>query len=267
MTIVLSLLIVSILITGCNRDSSSSTDSNAENDQDPEKNAELMISSASSLTDALNEIKTSYEKEHDVDLTINFGGSGSLAQQIQQGAPADVFISANQDWMDTLEDEQLIFPKTRSDVTGNKMALIANKSSDLNYQSIRDMAAEDLDVVTIGDPESVPAGKYAKQTLKTLNMWDNLKHQLVLAKNVRQVLTYVETGNADIGFVYQSDAMISDKIQVLAKAGKDMHDPITYPAAVVKDTEQKMTAKEFINYIESDQAQTILKKYGFKKTD
>src|SRR5699024_4120598 len=120
---------------------------------------------------------------------------------------------------------------TRKDVTGNRIVLIAEKDSNM-----RDEALKNVEQIAIGNPESVPAGQYAQQTLKSLNLWNKYKDKLILGKDVRQVLTYVDTGNTDIGFVYESDALSSDKVKILKKVSADTHDPIRYPAAVMADT-------------------------------
>ncbi|WP_330948788.1 molybdate ABC transporter substrate-binding protein [Virgibacillus sp. MG-45] len=246
---------VTIFLAGCSNDKQ----------DEAEKKTELTISAAISLTDALAEIKDTYEKENNVALVFNLGGSGKLAQQIEQGAPTDIFISANQDWMDKLESENFILKDTRADITGNKIVLITGDDSKLEYKAFADINAKDVAKIAIGNPESVPAGKYAQQALQQLEKWSTLEKQLVLAKDVRQVLTYVETGNTDIGFVYESDALVSDKIKVLAAAKAGMHDPIIYPGAVVADTKHEKEAKKFLTFLESDEAQKILNNYGFRK--
>lgn len=225
----------------------------------------LMISAAVSLTDALEEIRTLYEEEHNVALTYNLEGSGSLAQKIQQGAPVDVFISASQDWMDTLEERSFIVESTRKDITGNRLVLITRKDSDIHYTSVGELKADDITQLSIGNPESVPAGKYTEQVLKNLNLWDELESKIVIGKDVRQVLTYVETGNVDIGFVYESDALSSDKIKILAMAEDGTHDPVIYPGAVLKDTKHEKEATDFLTFMASDVAQVILVKHGFRQ--
>lgn len=232
---------------------------------DDNHEAELMISAAISLSDALDEIKSDYEATHNVSLTFNLGSSGKMAQQIQQGAPSDIFISANQDWMDRLEDEGDIDVDSRIDLTGNTIVLITSNDSDIDIQSFSDITDYDFDQIAVGNPESVPAGKYTEQALTNLDLWDDLQDDIILAKDVRQVLTYVETGNADIGFVYESDALSSDKVTVTGEAEDDIHDPIIYPGAIVEDTDHKDAATEFLDYMATDEAQNILKKHGFKK--
>lgn len=225
----------------------------------------LMVSAAISLTDALEDIKKVYQKNHNVAITFNLGGSGKLAQQIKHGAPSDVFISANQYWMDTLENEALIIEETRESVTRNRIVLISKRESNLSVSEMKDINNEKVKRIAIGNPASVPAGKYAKQTLKSLHLWESIEDRLVYAKDVRQVLTYVETGNAELGFVYASDALLSDEVQVVATAKPTTHDPIIYPAAVIAGTKQKEAAKTFVEFLKTEKAQEIFKKYGFKK--
>ena len=228
-----------------------------------EKVSELHIAAAASLTDAMDEIEEAYEKEHDINLKFNFASSGKLAQQIEQGAPVDVFISANENWMDHLEDEELMEVATRETVTGNKLVLIAREDTDLPYNSFEDIDAADLDHIAVGEPESVPAGEYTEAVLKEIGTWNELDDTFVFAKDVRQVLTYVESGNADLGFVYLSDAAISDDVVVLAEADDTMHEPINYPGAVTKDSEVKEEAEDFLAFLGTEIAQDILEKYGF----
>ncbi|MFD1927340.1 molybdate ABC transporter substrate-binding protein [Sporosarcina siberiensis] len=264
---ILKLLLFSIVfllvLSGCVQ--TSATEENPKAEKDTAETVRLTVSAAVSLTDALEEIKTNYEKNTDVELIFNLGGSGSLAQQIQQGAPVDVFISANQDWMDTLDEQDLILKSTREDITGNKLVLIAGSSSNLNYRLVNDISADDIKQISIGNPESVPVGKYSEQVLKNLKMWNDLENKLILGKNVRQVLTYVETGNVDIGFVYESDALSSENIKILTTVEDGLHEPIIYPAAVLTDTKHEKESTEFVTYIASEEAQKVLAKYGFKK--
>ncbi|APC49964.1 molybdate ABC transporter substrate-binding protein [Virgibacillus halodenitrificans] len=259
----LLLIIFSIvLLNACGNSDNSSLEQEKNNKKESES---LTVSAAISLTDALDEIKELYENDHDVNLTFNLGGSGKLAQQIQHGAPADVFISANQDWMDKLEKEKLIFPDTRKDVAGNSLVLITHKDTDINYHSVEEISGKDIGQVAIGNPDSVPAGEYAEQALQKLNKWEEFESQMVLGKDVRQVLTYVETKNAEIGFVYKSDALTSSKVKILTTLAPETHDPIIYPIAVLKETKHTEAAKSFIQFMESKEAQQILEKYGFKK--
>lgn len=257
-------LLICFLMVGCSVSDKKASNHDAESNQgDTSTSSELFISAAASLTDAMEEVKEKYEQDHDINLTFNFAGSGKLSQQIQQGAPVDVFISANENWMDVLEEEELIAQETRSDITGNKLVLIVHNDSNLSYSSFKDIQKGDIDQIAIGNPESVPAGEYTQAVLEHLDYWNTLEGKFVFAKDVRQVLTYVESGNADIGFVYESDALTSDKVKVLAKANPEYHNPIIYPGAVTSDSKLREDGIEFLEFLRSEEGQRILKKYGF----
>jgi len=222
---------------------------------------ELIISAAASLTDAMSDIKTLYEKQNNnVKITYNFGSSGALQQQIEQGAPADVFISAATKQMKALQDKNLIIEASSKNLLKNRLVLVGPKDS----AKIKDFTnLTDAKMVALGEPESVPAGKYAQETLKKLGLWDGLKDKVVYAKDVRQVLAYVESGNVDAGMVYLTDAKISDKVKVLSIAEENTHTPIVYPAAVIKSSKNPAAAQNFLDFLSSDAAQDVFTKYGF----
>lgn len=254
------LLLLLIVAAGCNGNSGAKDGSDARHS---EQKDELFVSAAASLTDALNEIAEIYEKEEMVDITFNFAGSGKLARQIQQGAPVDVFISANANWMADLKEEGLIDADSVIEAAGNKLVLIANKDSPIRYESFAQIDGSDIDRIAIGNPGSVPAGEYAEAVLKKHESWDDLESKFVYAQDVRQVLTYVETGNADVGFVYESDALTSDAVNIVAESDSDLHDSIVYPAAVVADSTMREEARGFLQFLTSEAGQEILHKYGF----
>jgi len=224
---------------------------------------ELTISAAASLTKPLNEIKELYEEEYGVKLTINYGGSGKLAQQIQQGAPIDLFISANEEWMDTLTNEDFIVQESIVSVVSNSLVIIANKESSYKYGKLEDIDMDNVNKIAIGNPDSVPAGEYTKEVLTKLNKWGQLSDRFVYAKDVRQALTYVETGNAEIGFVYESDVINSDKVKMIAKVPPGLHGPIIYPGAITTSSKQRESGELFLQFLLSDNGQNILQKHGF----
>ena len=233
--------------------------------EDKEEKTTLMISAAASFTDVLNELKPVFEDEHPtIELTFNFGGSGKLAQMIIQGAPSDVFLSASESDMDKLQVEDLILKETRVNFAENELVLIANKSQPVKVSSFDEISSADIDHLAIGEPESVPVGRYTKQVLEHLNLWDSLQGSLVLSSDVRQVLTHVELGNADAGIVYASDALRSGKVTIVATADSDWHEPIMYPGAVVTDTSHTDEAKVFLAFLTSEKGQGLLHKHGFK---
>ena len=235
--------------------------SNGESDEE----IELMVSAASSLSDALQEMKAPFERQHpDVTLTYNFGSSGKLVQQIEQGAPSDVFLSASEMDMDKLQGEELIVEQTRVDFAANGLVLITNKDASSAVDAFEKIAPADIAHIAVGEPESVPVGRYTKEVFDHLGLWEQLQSKLVLGSNVRQVLTHVETGNADLGVVYISDAKISDQVKVLAVADAKWHDPIIYPGALVSATEYPEEAKAFLAFLTSEEGRETLKKYGFQ---
>lgn len=232
---------------------------------DKEEKTTLMISAAASLTDALNELKPVFEDENpSIELTFNFGGSGKLAQMIVQGAPSDVFLSASESDMDKLQVEDMILKDTRVNFAENELALITHKDQPAKVFSFKEISSADVDHLAIGESESVPAGRYTKQVLERLDLWDSLQGSLVMSSDVRQVLTHVELGNADAGIVYASDVLRSEKVMIVATADSDWHDPIMYPGAVISDTAHPDEAKAFLAFLTSNQGQELLHKHGFK---
>ncbi|MGU3441808.1 molybdate ABC transporter substrate-binding protein [Bacillus cereus] len=227
-----------------------------------DKTVELTISAAASLQDALKEIEKQYkEKEPNIKLSFNFGASGALQQQIEQGAPADLFFSAAEDKFQTLVKKGFISEKEGKNLLGNELVLVIPKDSSLTkFQDLKD---EKIKKIALGTPESVPAGKYAKASLTHENLWNDVQNKVVFTKDVRQVLTYVETGNVDAGIVYKTDALISDKVKIGETAAATSHEPIHYPLGVIKESKHKKEATSFYEYLQSKDAQSIFKKYGF----
>ncbi|SFR05667.1 molybdate ABC transporter substrate-binding protein [Desulfoscipio geothermicus] len=234
--------------------------------EQPEAEAEpvnLIISAAASLKDAAEELKDIYITKHpEVNITYNFASSGTLQKQIEEGAPADVFISAGKPQMDALAEKDLIVKETRQDLLSNEIVLITQ--SDSNLAGFEELAGSDVEKISIGTPESVPAGKYAKEALISLGLWEKIQPKLVFAKDVRQVLTYAETGNVDAGLVYRSDTVIGEGIKIVAAAPAGSHKPIVYPMAVIKGTGHPEEAKAFTEFISGEEAAQIFTKYGFK---
>jgi molybdate transport system substrate-binding protein len=222
----------------------------------------LTLSCASSLKDAIVETENAYQKSHaKVAFANNFGSSGTLAAQIDQGAPVDLFISAAAKPMDELEKKGLIVAGTRRNLLRNSLVLIAPLDSKLrDFQGLADRS---IRIIALGDPASVPAGQYGSQTLTALHLLNTLKTKFVLAKDVRQVLTYVEIGNADAGFVYATDAMTSGRVRIVAVAPEWTHEAIIYPAAVVRGGHNGGSARQFIEFLNSPTAHAIFMKHGF----
>lgn len=233
---------------------------------DPDGAVTLTVSAAASVQDALRDIQVAYQAEApEVTVVYNFGSSGALGQQIIQGAPVDVFLSASQPWMDRLEAKDVIIAESRRDLLQNAMVLIAPQ--DAAIASFQDLSTDAARKIAVGEPESVPAGGYAKQVLLTLDLFETLRPKLVFAKDVRQVLSYVETGNVDAGFVYATDAQMSQGVQVLATAPADSHAPIVYPVAIAQDSAQVADAEAFLAFLSTDAATKIFQTYGFGTVD
>ncbi|MBH8561411.1 molybdate ABC transporter substrate-binding protein [Nostoc sp. CENA67] len=223
----------------------------------------LLVSAAASLKDAMEEIKLLYQQSKpNVNINYNFGASGALQQQIEQGAPADIFISAGKKQVDALEQKQLLVAGTRSILAKNRLVLIVPKGV-AGVTSFYNLKDSKIKKIAIGEPRSVPAGQYAEQVLDKLKILPQVKSKLVYANNVRQVLASVESGNADAGLVYATDAKISDKVKAVVAADEKYHSPIVYPLAVVKSSKNVSAAKEFVQFLSSGQAKLVLKKYGF----
>jgi molybdate transport system substrate-binding protein len=251
-TFITSLIIFLFICTAC---------SNSKNE---ENRIELTISAAASMQKALTELQSYYEQEHsNVKLLFNYGASGALQQQIEQGAPVDVFFSASEEKFNEVLEKDLIEKQNSIDLVSNELVLIQNKQSNHKISGFVGLSDSKIKRISIGTPESVPAGKYAKETLESQNLWPQLEEKLVFAKDVRQVLTYVESGNVDAGIVYKTDAISSEKIEVVIKADPKSHSPIIYPLGVVKNSKQKEEAINFYNFLQGDQAKRIFEKHGF----
>lgn len=230
-----------------------------------EKPVTLTVSAAASLSEAMEEIKEAYESESPgTEIILNLASSGVLKHQIEQGAPADIFISASAKYMDELQGKGLIVKETRQDLLENEVALIAPKQS--NLTGFEDLTRPEVSKIAIAAPESAPAGRYAREVLLCLGIWDEIQPKMVFAKDVRQVLAYVESGNVEVGMVYKTDAAISDKVKIISIAPSDSHTPVTYPMAVLKETGKQKEAEEFQKFLTGEKAKAIFERYGFIHT-
>ena len=192
-----------------------------------------------------------------------WGASGSLQKQIEQGAPADIFVSAAPKQMDELETKNMVHKATRKNLVENKLVLIVPQNSTLGLVKFEDLTKASVQKISVGEPTVVPAGQYAQQVLQKLGIWDQLKDKAVLAKDVRTVLVYVETGNVDAGIVYKTDATSSNKTKIVATAPEGSHTPIIYPAAVLSGSKQQKSAEAFLAYMAGPEGKPVFEKYGF----
>jgi molybdate transport system substrate-binding protein len=225
---------------------------------------EIIVSAAASLRNAFQEIGEIYEKQTGVRPNFNFAASGVLQQQIESGAPVDVFASAAQQQMDNIEKKGLLLDGTRQNFTGNSLVLIIPASSSLRLKSFEDLVDAKVGRIAIGNPKTVPAGQYAQDSLTAMGLWDKLQARFIPGENVRQVLDYVSRDEVEAGFVYATDAAVGEeKIRVAATAPKGTHEEIIYPIAVIKDSKNSDAAKMFIELTLSKTGKDILAKYGF----
>ena len=263
-TKILSLLLTSSLVLSSVGCSSTSKDSNNDSTDDNKTPVELTISAAASLKEAMSELEPLFtEKNPNISLTFNFGASGSLQQQIEQGAPCDLFISAGKKQMTALADKDLLVSDTNKDLVKNRLVLISTDNTEVT--TLDDLTTDKVKTIAVGEPSSVPAGKYADEVLENLKIKSEIESKLVFAKDVKEVLAWSTSENADVGFVYLSDALNNDTAKIIETIPEDLHSPITYPLAVIKDSKNVDAAKAFEDFLFSDQAQQVFEKYGYNK--
>lgn len=253
------LALLLFVFAGCQSNQTAANDSNQTNEP-------LTVSAAISLKDVFDEIGALYKSKTGRTVNFNFGASGALQKQIETGAPVDVFASAGARQMDELAAKDLIEKDSRRDFARNRLVLIGQKDDGkILSPSLKEILTRgSVKKIAVGNPKTVPAGQYADEALEKLNVKKDLQSKLILAEDVRQVLDYVARGEVELGIVYLSDAKIAgDKIEVLMIASEDLHSPILYPIALVKDGKQKPGAKEFIDLVLSAEGQQILRKYDF----
>ncbi|TGK09798.1 molybdate ABC transporter substrate-binding protein [Leptospira selangorensis] len=228
-----------------------------------EKEKEITISAASSLTDVLKELGTTFKQKTGIKAVFNFGSSGSLYQQIEKGAPVDVFISADQDIVDKGIKAEVLESSTKTILLKNTLVLIQPKASELKIKKLEDLQLPEIKRIAIGNPSSVPAGKYAEEVLTKNNLNISLKEKFIPAENVRQVLDYVGREEVEVGFVYITDAAIAEsKVKIaLTLSG---HKPILYPGILVTGTKNSEEAKSFLEFLKkSPEAKETFIKYKF----
>lgn len=226
------------------------------------------ILAAASLTDVMGELESNYESEHsDVDLVFSFAGSGALQTQIEEGAPCDIFLSAAMKQMNALRDEDLMNNDSIIQLLENKLVLIVPEGNDLGLTSFEDVVSDEVDMIAIGDPESVPAGQYAVQVFETLGILQEIEDRANYGTDVRTVLTWVEEGEVDCGIVYATDAFTGDSVEIICEAPEGSCDQVIYPAGITASCECEDEAADFIDYLLSDEAASIFESYGFTMVD
>ena len=252
-------IVLIALIIGCGAQKESSS---SQKETTAEPSVELNISAAASLKEAMTDIQTEFKKvKPNITLTVNFGASGSLQQQIEQGAPCDIFISAGQSQMKALDDKSLLLENTKKDLVKNDLVLVGPK--DTTIASVSDLNTDKIKKIAVGEPSSVPAGKYADEVFQKLGIKDAISSKLVLAKDVKEVLAWSASGNAEVGFVYKSDALSSSDVKIIETIADNMHSPITYPVGVIKASKNPDASKAFEDFLFTDTCKTIFEKYGY----
>jgi molybdate transport system substrate-binding protein len=225
--------------------------------------AELTVFAAASLSDALKEIAPAYTKAMGNTVRFNFGASGTLARQIKEGAPADLIVSADELRVDQLEKAGLLLSGTRHTILANQLVVIVAAENGAPVASLADLAKVDVRRIAIGEPGTVPVGTYTKKHLERLGLWAQVTGKCVPLDNVRAVLAAVESGNADVGFVYRTDALISRKVRIAVLVPLSDGPKITYPVAVVRSTMAPDAAKAFAAFLAGPDAQKVFAKFGF----
>ena len=224
---------------------------------------ELVIFGAMSLTDTLTEVSQRFGAARNVKVYCNFAGSSTLQRQIEKGAPSDVFISASPKQMDALQDEGFLYDGSRRDILSNRLVLVAPVDSSLSMINAGMLAQDSIRRIAIGEPNSVPAGIYGREALRHLGVWDAVQSKLIPSADVRSTLAYVESGEVDLGVVYQTDAATSKKVRIIYQFPDSSHSPIVYPAAVLRDTRHKDLAQAFLDYLQTAEVAAIFEKHGF----
>ena len=226
---------------------------------------QLTVLAASSLTDAMKEIAPLYQKETGNEMRLSFGASSMLERQIEEGAPADVFLSADELKMDALEKAGLLVPGTRHTLLSNTLVIVIPSDSSLQIHSAADLANNnEIRRIAISQPSAVPVGVYSKEYLTKLGLWEKVESKVVPTENVRASLAAVESGNVQAGFVYKTDVLISDKVKSALEIPATEGPKIRYPIAALKGTRDLEAAKKLVDYLRSEAALNVFKKYGFK---
>jgi molybdate transport system substrate-binding protein len=229
--------------------------------QEPET---ITVSAAASLTEAFTDMESEFETENpDIDVNFNFGSSGNLRKQIEGGAPADVFASADQKNMDTLANETLIDNSSRENFVKNSLVLIVPANSTLNITGVKDLTNQEVKKIGIGNPDTVPVGNYTRTAMTEAGLWSQIENKAILTEDVKQALTYVERGEVDAGFVYMSDAVTAEPGTIKIVTNVSVSTPVNYPIAIVSASENKEDAQKFVDFVTGEEGQKTLEKYGF----
>ena len=225
--------------------------------------AEISVFAAASLTDALKEAAAIYEREKGDKILLNLGASSTLARQIEEGAPADIFFSADEIQMDKLEKKGMLAAGTRKSLLSNSLVIVVASKDGAAVTAPADLAKPEVRRIALGDPKSVPIGVYAQEYLDQQHLWSSIKPKLVLTENVRAALAAVASGNADASVVYKTDAAISRQVKIAFEVARDEGPKISYPVALAKESKQRAAATLFVQFLGSAKAREVFRKHGF----
>ena len=240
-------LLVGLFLGGCNLSGS------------VERSVKVFV--AASVTDAFEGIREAFERQTGVTVKVNYAGSSTLAKQILSGAEPDLFISANQAWVDVIEQEKHV--EKRLDLLGNQLVIIVRTDSDFRPVCVDDLLSENVQRISVADPESVPAGIYAKQALTKLGHWSHVEPKIIIGADVRHALAHVQSGGAQAGIVYATDAAISKAVKVTGEINTELTEPIIYPLVITPKGAANADAQQLFEFIRSDDAATTFQKFGF----
>jgi molybdate transport system substrate-binding protein len=224
---------------------------------------EITVSAGASLTNAFQKLGQVFARQHpDIAVVFNFASSGTLLQQLAKGAPVDVFASADQQTMNQAQEKGLIQTGSRRDFATNRLVLVVPASAQKPVRQVQMLTQPAVKRVSLGNPDHVPAGRYAQEALVNLGLWEPLKRKYIFGETVRQVLDYVARGEVDVGFVYATDASLDrDRVKVVQEIKE--HRPISYPIALVADSRRTAAAQQFVDFVLSPPGQALLARYGF----
>lgn len=277
-SLLLVLSCVLLLLTSCNKSNTNKIDTEKNSSQSLDNNessqsmenvkqnqkVELNISAAASLRDVMESLEEVYlTKNPNVKINFNFASSGALQKQIEEGAEVDLFISAGKKQVDELKSKNLTKENSEIDLLGNHLVLIAPKDSEIEIKDLNDLLKDNIKLIAIGE-ESVPVGQYTRKVLNNLNIWTEVEKKANFAQDVRATLAWVEEKTVDLGFVYATDAAISDKVKVLMAINSKDLEPVIYPACLLNKSKHPEQATEFFDFIKSKEAKPIFEKFGFE---
>lgn len=259
--VLLFILLIVMVVMGCSSPGGNGVPADADVQED--EPVSILVAAAASLRYCLeDELQGMFEDLHpNIKVTFSLDSSGKLQKQIEEGADADVFISAATKQMDALEEQGLMVSDSIMELLENKIVLILPEDSEIGIANFDDILK--ANIIAVGDPESVPAGQYAKEALTNLGLWEGVEAKASLGTNVTEVLNWIAEGSADAGMVYATDAATTDKVKVVAEAPEGSVSKIIYPVGVVAASTKKDAANSFIKFLKTDEAAAVFEKYGF----